>query len=60
LEHGSKNPFTDKSFSPKYKEILQRRKRLPVNRDHQKILDLIHKNQFVILVSETGSGKTTQ
>jgi pre-mRNA-splicing factor ATP-dependent RNA helicase DHX15/PRP43 len=60
LEHGSKNPFTDKSFSPKYKKILKKRKRLPVYRDRQKFLDLIHNNQFVILVGETGSGKTTQ
>ncbi|KAI8889376.1 P-loop containing nucleoside triphosphate hydrolase protein [Backusella circina FSU 941] len=60
LENVIKNPFSNKEYSVKYKKILKKRRRLPVYRDRQKFLDLIHSNQFVILVSETGSGKTTQ
>jgi pre-mRNA-splicing factor ATP-dependent RNA helicase DHX15/PRP43 len=60
LEHDSKNPFTDRSFSEKYKRLLKKRKTLPVYHERQQFLDLIYKNQFVIIVGETGSGKTTQ
>ncbi|KAJ1731613.1 DEAH-box ATP-dependent RNA helicase prp43 [Coemansia biformis] len=52
--------LTGRAFSQKYKSILAKRRELPVNKQRQKFLDLVHSNQFVVLVGETGSGKTTQ
>ncbi len=54
------NPYTGKPFSPKYHEIFETRKTLPVYEHKEKFLELVRKNQVVILVGETGSGKTTQ
>ncbi|KAJ1955416.1 DEAH-box ATP-dependent RNA helicase prp43, partial [Linderina pennispora] len=52
--------FTDRAYSDKYKKILETRRGLPVNKQRQSFLELVHNNQFVVLVGETGSGKTTQ
>ncbi|KAI8883086.1 P-loop containing nucleoside triphosphate hydrolase protein [Backusella circina FSU 941] len=60
LENGTINPFTEKSFSAKYQKILEGRRKLPVHAQRQEFLDMVHSNQFVVLVGETGSGKTTQ
>ncbi|KAI7906044.1 P-loop containing nucleoside triphosphate hydrolase protein [Cokeromyces recurvatus] len=60
LENGTVNPFTNKPFSAKYQKILESRRKLPVHAQRQEFLDMVHKNQFVVLVGETGSGKTTQ
>lgn len=59
-EEGDINPFTNKPFSERYKKILAGRRKLPVNKHRKEFLDLIQNNQVVILVGETGSGKTTQ
>ncbi|KAI7829339.1 P-loop containing nucleoside triphosphate hydrolase protein [Gamsiella multidivaricata] len=59
-EEGATNPFTDKPFSEKYRKILAGRRKLPVNKHRKEFLDLVQNNQVVILVGETGSGKTTQ
>ncbi|KAK3821204.1 MAG: P-loop containing nucleoside triphosphate hydrolase protein [Benniella sp.] len=59
-EEGAVNPFTGKPFSEKYRKILAGRRKLPVNKHRKEFLDLIQNNQVVILVGETGSGKTTQ
>ncbi|KAJ1655478.1 DEAH-box ATP-dependent RNA helicase prp43 [Dispira simplex] len=60
LEDGSVNPFTGESFSKNYKDILSKRRKLPVTQQRQAFLKLLHQNQFIVLVGETGSGKTTQ
>ena len=60
IDEGPMNPLTDKVFSSKYQEILEKRKQLPVFQLRGKIVDLVSRNQFVVLVGETGSGKTTQ
>ncbi|KAI9339719.1 P-loop containing nucleoside triphosphate hydrolase protein [Pilaira anomala] len=60
LENASVNPFTGKTFSAKYQKILEGRRKLPVHAKRQEFLDMVHSNQFVVLVGETGSGKTTQ
>ncbi|KAL0095214.1 P-loop containing nucleoside triphosphate hydrolase protein [Phycomyces blakesleeanus] len=60
LEDGEVNPFTNKPFSKKYKTILQGRRKLPVHDQRENFLSLIQSSQFVVLVGETGSGKTTQ
>ncbi|KAF9091707.1 DEAH-box ATP-dependent RNA helicase prp43 [Mortierella sp. AD031] len=59
-EEGDINPFTNKPFSEKYRKILAGRRKLPVNKHRKEFLDLVQNNQVVILVGETGSGKTTQ
>lgn len=59
-EEGPINPFTNKPFSEKYRKILAGRRKLPVNKHRKEFLDLVQNNQVVILVGETGSGKTTQ
>ncbi|KAG0339114.1 DEAH-box ATP-dependent RNA helicase prp43 [Podila horticola] len=59
-EEGDINPFTNKPFSERYRKILAGRRKLPVNKHRKEFLDLIQNNQVVILVGETGSGKTTQ
>ncbi|KAI8997108.1 P-loop containing nucleoside triphosphate hydrolase protein [Pilobolus umbonatus] len=60
IENGSTNPFTKKTYSARYQKILEGRRKLPVTAQRQEFLDMVHNNQFVVLVGETGSGKTTQ
>ena len=52
--------LTGKAFSENYYRILETRKKLPAYDSRQKLLDLIAEYQVLILVGETGSGKTTQ
>ncbi|KAI9595112.1 P-loop containing nucleoside triphosphate hydrolase protein [Syncephalis fuscata] len=59
-EDGLCNPFTDRPYTDNYRAILKKRRELPVTKLRQKFLDLIHESQAVVLVGETGSGKTTQ
>jgi pre-mRNA-splicing factor ATP-dependent RNA helicase DHX15/PRP43 len=54
------NPYTNKPYTPKYYEILDSRKTLPVYEHREKFLQLLRENQIIVLVGETGSGKTTQ
>ncbi|KAJ2786746.1 DEAH-box ATP-dependent RNA helicase prp43 [Coemansia interrupta] len=60
VEDSSHNGLTGAAYSSRYKSILAKRRDLPVNKQRQGFLDLVHNNQFVVLVGETGSGKTTQ
>ncbi|EAL64818.1 DEAD/DEAH box helicase [Dictyostelium discoideum AX4] len=48
------------TFSKRYYEILEKRKELPVWKQKEDFIKVIKENQVVILVGETGSGKTTQ
>lgn len=59
-ESTSFNPYTGKPFSDRYYDILEKRKKLPVWEYKDSFLEMIRKNQVVVLVGETGSGKTTQ
>jgi len=54
------NPLTEKSYSDRYYEILEKRQNLPAWEARKEFLKLIKRNQTVVLVGETGSGKTTQ
>ncbi|KAI5078645.1 hypothetical protein GOP47_0006316 [Adiantum capillus-veneris] len=54
------NPYSGRPYSQRYHDILQKRKTLPVWQQRQEFLDILAKNQTMILVGETGSGKTTQ
>ena len=54
------NPFSGRPYSQRYFSILEGRKKLPVWEQRQDFFDVIKKNQTLVLVGETGSGKTTQ
>lgn len=54
------NPYTGRPYSAKYYEILEKRRTLPVWQQKAEFLSILAKNQTMILVGETGSGKTTQ
>ncbi|GFP86763.1 probable pre-mRNA-splicing factor ATP-dependent RNA helicase [Phtheirospermum japonicum] len=56
----SLNKWNNKPFSPRYYEILEKRKSLPVWHQKAEFLQTLKSNQTLILVGETGSGKTTQ
>lgn len=50
---------TDRSYS-KRKKILDQRRSLPVFAVRQELLNVIRENSVIIIIGETGSGKTTQ
>lgn len=54
------NYLSGKPYSQRYRDILQKRRLLPVHKQREEFLELIHKHQILVLVGETGSGKTTQ
>ena len=54
------NPYTSRPYSQRYHEILEKRRTLPVWQQKAEFLEILSKNQTMILVGETGSGKTTQ
>jgi pre-mRNA-splicing factor ATP-dependent RNA helicase DHX15/PRP43 len=60
IENGPINPFTSKPFSQNYYDILHKRCQLPVFEQRERFLQTLHSNQFIIVVGETGTGKTTQ
>jgi pre-mRNA-splicing factor ATP-dependent RNA helicase DHX15/PRP43 len=60
MEDGLLNPYTQRPFSDSYRQILAKRRQLPVHKQRAEFLKLIHSNQIVVLEGETGSGKTTQ
>ena len=57
---GSINPMTGRPFSTRYYDILSTRRTLPVWQAKEKFIELLHANQTMVLIGETGSGKTTQ
>lgn len=59
-QDGSIHPWTSKPYSSRYYKILETRKSLPVWDQKTQFLDAVKANQSVVLVGETGSGKTTQ
>lgn len=54
------NKYTGRPFSQKFWTILEKRKTLPVWEYYTKFMELVKTHQCVVLVGETGSGKTTQ
>lgn len=54
------NSWNGRPFSQRYYEILEKRKTLPVWHQKEEFLQALKANQTLILVGETGSGKTTQ
>lgn len=59
-EAASINPFSGKPFSSRYFKILEGRQKLPIFEAKDQIQRLVRRYQSVLLVGETGSGKTTQ
>ncbi|KAL6219596.1 hypothetical protein ACLB2K_007355 [Fragaria x ananassa] len=54
------NRWTGKPYTQRYYEILEKRKTLPVWHQKDEFFQALKKSQSLILVGETGSGKTTQ
>ena len=54
------NPWTGRAYSQRYKDILTKRVTLPVYQQRDDFIAMVHTNQTIVLVGETGSGKTTQ
>jgi len=57
---GNINPFTGKSYTQRYYDILAKRKNLPAWEAREQVQMLVNEYQTIILQGETGSGKTTQ
>lgn len=54
------NRWNGRPYSQRYFDILEKRKTLPVWQQKDEFLQVLKSNQTLILVGETGSGKTTQ
>ncbi|CAH8363933.1 unnamed protein product [Eruca vesicaria subsp. sativa] len=54
------NKWSGKAYTQRYYEILEKRRSLPVWVQKKEFLQCLMRNQTMILVGETGSGKTTQ
>lgn len=59
MSHLKKNQAGQSDFS-RNKTIAQQRRSLPVYTVREELLQVIRENQVVVVVGETGSGKTTQ
>lgn len=60
---GEINPFSasgPRPYSQKYKEILAKRKALPVYAQMDEFYEKFNESQIMVMIGETGSGKTTQ
>ncbi|KAL1242428.1 hypothetical protein TSPI_08879 [Trichinella spiralis] len=55
-----RNPLTGLPYSENYFQLLEKRKHLPIFEYHDKFMEMLRQNQILVLVGETGSGKTTQ
>ncbi len=54
------NPFTGRVYSDRYRGILAKRVQLPVYLQRDDFVNMLATHQTIVLVGETGSGKTTQ
>lgn len=54
------NELTGKLYSRKWFDLYKKRVLLPVWEHRDKFLNVLKENQTIVLVGETGSGKTTQ
>ncbi|XP_039264901.1 putative pre-mRNA-splicing factor ATP-dependent RNA helicase PRP1 [Styela clava] len=54
------NPLTQLPYTQRYYDILKKRLGLPVWEYKEKFMKLLENHQTLVLVGETGSGKTTQ
>lgn len=54
------NPLSLTPYSQRYFTILAKRKTLPVWEYKDKFMQMLEEQKIIVLVGETGSGKTTQ
>ena len=54
------NPYTMLPYTPRYYELYKKRITLPVFEYRTDFVRLLSQHQCIVLVGETGSGKTTQ
>ncbi|XP_016958680.1 ATP-dependent RNA helicase DHX15 homolog isoform X1 [Drosophila biarmipes] len=54
------NPLTNKPYSQRYQNLYKKRIALPVFEYQADFMRLLSQHQCIVLVGETGSGKTTQ
>ncbi|XP_035675266.1 putative pre-mRNA-splicing factor ATP-dependent RNA helicase PRP1 isoform X1 [Branchiostoma floridae] len=54
------NPFTGMPYTARFHDILKKRMALPVVEYKDKFMEMMRGQQIIVLVGETGSGKTTQ
>lgn len=54
------NPYTGLPYTPRYHEFYKKRITLPVFEYRTDFMRLLAQHQCIVLVGETGSGKTTQ
>eukprot|EP00898_Chlorokybus_atmophyticus_P003156 jgi/Chlat1/3841/Chrsp26S04064 len=54
------NPWNMRPYSQRYYDILEKRKGLPVWQQRSEFLTMLAQCQTLVLMGETGSGKTTQ
>lgn len=54
------NKLTKKSYSRRWHDIYEKRRKLPIWEHKETFMRLLDENQLIVLVGETGSGKTTQ
>lgn len=54
------NPYTSLPYTPRYHEFYKKRITLPVFEYRTDFMRLLAQHQCIVLVGETGSGKTTQ
>ena len=52
--------FRPAPFSDRYRDILKKRKELPVYAQMDEFYEHYQNNQTMVMIGETGSGKTTQ
>lgn len=60
---GDMNPFSAPSprpYSQRYRDILAKRKSLPVYAQMDEFYEKFNESQIMVMIGETGSGKTTQ
>lgn len=60
---GDINAFASPSarpYSQRYRDILEKRKALPVFAQMDEFYEKYHESQIMVMIGETGSGKTTQ
>lgn len=54
------NPWSGRPYTQRYFDILQKRVSLPVYQQRDDFIAMLGSHQTLVLVGETGSGKTTQ
>ncbi|KAA6396019.1 MAG: putative DEAH-box nuclear pre-mRNA splicing factor, partial [Streblomastix strix] len=60
LQNSGINPWTNLPYSKRYYSLLAERQQLPVQMHKKEFIEKFKDNRIVILVGQTGSGKSTQ